>query len=162
MNSGRARSIFLPPFWGGIKNVLLAAADLNTASILAAESASAIRSLSGAKRKTFARGEYFAFCAGFRMPAMTRPSTRCCGRRPKSAKARNRGKWAASVQRALWGFGRGVRREEIGLKQSLGSLYRQTCMRMEGRTRGPDVARGDWRCDWGPIERIDASVDAAG
>lgn len=32
-----------------------------------------------------------------------------CGRRPRSAKARNRGRWAAAVQRTLWGFGRGVK-----------------------------------------------------
>jgi adenylate cyclase len=33
----------------------------------------------------------FRFCAGFRTPAITSPSTRACGRRSKSAKARNRG-----------------------------------------------------------------------
>jgi len=32
-------------------------------------------------------------------------STRSSGRRPKSAKARNRGMWAAAVPRLLWGFG---------------------------------------------------------
>ena len=35
------------------------------------------------------------FCAGFRMPARTRPPARSCGRRPKSAKARNRVRWSA-------------------------------------------------------------------
>jgi hypothetical protein len=39
---------------------------------------------------------------------MARLSTRSIGRRLKSAKARNRGKWAPTVQRALWGFGTGV------------------------------------------------------
>jgi hypothetical protein len=32
-------------------------------------------------------------CAGFSDAGMTMLSTRCGGRRPKSAKARNRGKW---------------------------------------------------------------------
>ena len=32
-------------------------------------------------------------------------STHSDGRRPKSAKARNRGMWAAAVPRVLWGFG---------------------------------------------------------
>jgi hypothetical protein len=32
------------------------------------------------------------------------PSTRCGDRRPKSAKARSRGKLALAVLRALWGF----------------------------------------------------------
>ena len=34
-------------------------------------------------------------CAGFRLPAMTNLSTRSGGRRPKSAKARNRGQWCS-------------------------------------------------------------------
>src|SRR5258708_19865201 len=38
--------------------------------------------LSGAKRKTFARGEYFRFCEGFRMPAALGTSPRV--RRPAS------------------------------------------------------------------------------
>ena len=42
-------------------------------------------------------------------------STCSGGRRLKSAKARNRGKWGApSVPRALWGFSRGVRLGEVG------------------------------------------------
>ena len=36
-------------------------------------------------------------------------STRSSGRRPKSAKARNRGLWAAAVPRVLWGFGHELR-----------------------------------------------------
>src|SRR6516162_3577527 len=36
-------------------------------------------------------------------------STRSSGRRPKSAKARNRGMWAAAVPRVLWGFGHELR-----------------------------------------------------
>jgi hypothetical protein len=35
------------------------------------------------------------FCAGFRLPAMTNLSKRSGGRRPKSAKARNRGQWCS-------------------------------------------------------------------
>jgi hypothetical protein len=35
-------------------------------------------------------------------------STRTVGRRPKSAKARNRGRWGAAVRQALWGFGGAV------------------------------------------------------
>src|ERR1700704_234502 len=35
---------------------------------------------------------------------MTPLSTRCDGRRPRNAKARNRGRWAAAVQRSLWRF----------------------------------------------------------
>src|SRR4029077_8490449 len=34
-------------------------------------------------------------CAGFRLPAVTTGSTRSGGRRPKSAKARNRGQWCS-------------------------------------------------------------------
>src|SRR5712672_3199404 len=34
---------------------------------------------------------------------MTNPSTRCGGRRPKSAKARSRGKLGTGWQRVLWG-----------------------------------------------------------
>src|SRR5258705_9162895 len=38
---------------------------------------------------------------------MTRLSTHCGGRRPKSAKARNRGKWGTGgAARALWRFNR--------------------------------------------------------
>jgi hypothetical protein len=46
---------------------------------------------------------------------MTNRSTRCGGRRPKSAKARNRGAYAGAVPRALWGFCRGFRLAEAGL-----------------------------------------------
>ena len=35
---------------------------------------------------------------------MTNPSTRCGGRRPKSAKARNRGKWGTGGAAGLWRF----------------------------------------------------------
>jgi hypothetical protein len=42
------------------------------------------------------------------------PSTRSGGRRLKSAKARNRGKWGTVGARALWGFSRGVRLGEVG------------------------------------------------
>jgi hypothetical protein len=38
------------------------------------------------------------------------------GRRPKSAKARNRGGGCLVVPRALWGFGRGTWINEFGLK----------------------------------------------
>jgi len=44
-------------------------------------------------------------CAGFRMPAMTGPPARSCGRRPKSAKARNRGRWCtdgATGSMGIW------------------------------------------------------------
>jgi hypothetical protein len=37
-------------------------------------------------------------------PGMAGLSTRSSGRRPKSAKARNRGLWAAAVPRVLWGL----------------------------------------------------------
>ena len=62
-------------------------------------------------------------CAGFSDAGMMRPSTRCGGRRPRSAKARNRGRWAAAMQRTLWGFGRGARLEEIGAQSSTRSLF---------------------------------------
>src|SRR6266704_6367352 len=38
-----------------------------------------------------------------------RRSARATDRRPKSAKARSRGSWALTGQRALWGFVRGAR-----------------------------------------------------
>jgi hypothetical protein len=44
------------------------------------------------------------FCAGFSDAWMTPPSSRSDGRRPRSAKARNRGRWAPAVQWALWRF----------------------------------------------------------
>src|SRR5882757_8844017 len=47
---------------------------------------------------------------------MTRLYTRSCGRRPKSAKARNRGRCAKAVPRTLWGFCRGFGLTEVGLK----------------------------------------------
>jgi len=40
------------------------------------------------------------------MPAHDSGATYSGGRRTKTSKGRNRGKWAAVVQRALWGFGR--------------------------------------------------------
>src|SRR5713101_1046902 len=49
---------------------------------------------------------------------MTNPSTRCGGRRPKSAKARNRGTYAGAEPRALWGFCRRFGLVEVGLKRS--------------------------------------------
>src|SRR5215813_12706113 len=48
---------------------------------------------------------------------MTAPSTRADGRRPRSAKARNRGLWAAAVQQALWGFGGRRRRWDGALRE---------------------------------------------
>ena len=39
---------------------------------------------------------------------MTRLSTRCGGRRPKSAKARNCGKWGTGDAAGLWRFSRGT------------------------------------------------------
>ena len=43
----------------------------------------------------FAAARNVGFCAGFRLPAMRNLSTRSGGRRPKSAKARNRGQWCS-------------------------------------------------------------------
>jgi hypothetical protein len=59
-------------------------------------------------------------------PATTMPTTRSGGRRPKSAKARNRWKGAASVPRALWGFGRRVCVDEVGPQGLLRSVCRKT------------------------------------
>jgi hypothetical protein len=49
-------------------------------------------------------------------------TTRWGGRRPKSAKARNRGKCVAGVPRALWGFRRGFGLAEVGALRSRCSL----------------------------------------
>jgi hypothetical protein len=54
-----------------------------------------------------------AYCAGFWMPVNTMAATRSIGRRPKSAKARNRDR-SPAVQCTLWGFERGVMREWLG------------------------------------------------
>src|SRR5207245_2296751 len=54
------------------------------------------------------------FLCRFSDAGMTKLSPRTDGRRPKSAKARNRGRWAPTVQRALWGFCRGLGLEKIG------------------------------------------------
>jgi hypothetical protein len=43
-------------------------------------------------------------------------TTHCGGRRPKSAKARNRGKCVAAVPRALWGFRHGFGLAEAALQ----------------------------------------------
>jgi hypothetical protein len=51
------------------------------------------------------------------------PSTHSYGRRPKSAKARNRGRCVVAVPRALWGFRRGFGHVEAGLKR----LPRSAC-----------------------------------
>src|SRR5229473_965694 len=66
-------------------------------------------------------------CAGFRTPA-----TGARGWRPKSAKARNRWKGAASVPRALWGFGRGVCVDEVGPQGLLRSVCRKASVSTPG------------------------------
>ena len=43
----------------------------------------------------------FDICTGFRMPAPTMLTTRSGGRRPKSAKARNRGGWGTRGCRSM-------------------------------------------------------------
>jgi len=48
-------------------------------------------------------------------------TTRCGGRRPKSAKARNRGKCVSAMPRALWGFRHGFGLAEAGLHRLLRS-----------------------------------------
>jgi hypothetical protein len=48
---------------------------------------------------------YVSSCVGFRTPAITRLSTRSFGRRPKSAKARNRGCRTLAVARAAGAAG---------------------------------------------------------
>ena len=52
---------------------------------------------------------------GFSDAWMTDRSTRCDGRRPRSAKARNRGKLGAGAQQSLWGFDHGGHRGDGGL-----------------------------------------------
>jgi len=49
-------------------------------------------------------------------------STRCGGWRPKSAKARNRGKCEAAVPRALWGFRRGLGLVRFGILARAGAV----------------------------------------
>jgi hypothetical protein len=44
---------------------------------------------------------------------MPRPSPRSDSRRPKSAKARNRGVWGTDSAAVLWGFGVGVSVGEV-------------------------------------------------
>jgi hypothetical protein len=48
------------------------------------------------------------FVCRFLDAGMTNSSTRCGGRRPKSAKARSRGKFGLMLRRALWGFDSGA------------------------------------------------------
>ena len=52
-------------------------------------------------------------CEAFRMPAMTSPSPRRIGRRPKCTKARSRGVWGTDSAAVLWGFGVGVSVGEV-------------------------------------------------
>ena len=52
---------------------------------------------------------------------MPRPFPRSDSRRPKSAKAGNRGMWAPTVQRALWGFDAGVSVGEVEPTLAIGS-----------------------------------------
>ena len=48
---------------------------------------------SGTDRKIFTQAEFIRLLCRFSDAGMTRLSTLCGGRRPKGAKARNRGKW---------------------------------------------------------------------
>jgi len=54
-------------------------------------------------------------------------TTRSGGRRPKSAKARNRGKCVAAVPRALWGFRHGFGLAEAGLQRLPRSACGEAC-----------------------------------
>src|ERR1700674_5482187 len=75
----------------------------------------------------------FSLCAGFRMPAMTSLSTDSRGRRPKSAKARNRGGVGhPAVQRTLWGF---------CVSESAGEVKPRPAMRSPWLERGGEDLR---------------------
>jgi len=101
-------------------------------------------------------------CAGFRMPAMTGPPrARAAGVR-KAPRHEIAVGGAPTVQRALWGFGRGVRLEGVGSHRATGSVWLEAWVSVYRGTSGPDGTRQDERCPRGPIWRIDARVCAAG
>src|SRR6476619_1089944 len=66
----------------------------------------------GTKSRDVWRGSAMCRFLDAGMPTL---STRSCGRRPKSAKARNRGTYGGAVPRVLWGFCRRFRLAEVGL-----------------------------------------------
>jgi hypothetical protein len=63
------------------------------------------------------------------MPSL---STRSGGRRPKSAKARNRGGWGTAVPRALWGIERGAGLKENDAKRSSPWLWPKAWVSLQG------------------------------
>ena len=65
---------------------------------------------------------------------MTRPSTRSGGRRLKSAKARNRGKWGTVGAAGAMGIWPRPEVEEVGSKRLLRSLCREAWVWVEERT----------------------------
>jgi hypothetical protein len=93
---------------------------------------------------------------------VTKLSTRSDSRRPKSAKARNRGSGAPTVQRALWGFGVGGSVGDVEVRLAIVSLSLESWVLVLGCTSGSHVARRDLRCDHGPISRTGASGGVAG
>jgi hypothetical protein len=70
-------------------------------------------------------------------------ATRCGGRRPKSAKARNRGKCVAGVPRALWGFRRGLGLGEVGAVWSACSFELEGPRFARVETCGAPVGQSD-------------------
>ena len=62
--------------------------------------------LVGDMRHALEWAELFRVCEGFRMPAIV-TCPRALGRRPKASREGTRERCAATVPRALWGFGRG-------------------------------------------------------
>ena len=67
-------------------------------------------------------------------------------RRLKSAKARNRGgRWCGAVPRALWGFGRGVKVEEVGAERERRSVAGNVGVKTRQSRGRLDGGRPDWQ-----------------
>jgi hypothetical protein len=91
-------------------------------------------------------------------------STHSYGRRPKSAKARNRVMWGVAVPRALWGFCRGLTRAGEG--RSGGAAHLAAWVRHDGEHKsGGGFVRRDFACfgpDDAPIRCGGASFGVVG
>ena len=87
-------------------------------------------------------------CAGFRTPAVASPSRARAAGVGKAPRHEIAGEWAPSAPRALWGFGRGVRLDEVGSRCRPVALRRGMGVG-DGLTSTAGAAGQGWRCDSG-------------
>ena len=144
---GRAKRTFINHRVGSFKFGWMARSSLKRAterrdvSPLETQFSSRIRMGKGISRAIHRKGKMlYRFCCRAALTRLLRSrllcrfldagmptlSTRSCGRRPKSAKARNRGTCGGAAPRVLWGFCRRFRLAEVGLKRSPQSACGET------------------------------------